>query len=131
MPKTFTLDGNNINDIASFYEEVNRVFMSDEEWSIGQSLDALNDLFYGGFGAIKGHTKIRLIWTNVKQSKQRLGVETTRNLYQEKLKHPELYNIALIKQNLAALEAQEGGATYFEIVLEIIANHTNIELVFD
>ncbi len=131
MTKTFTLDGNKITDIASFYDEVNHVFMSEEDWDIGQSLDALNDLFYGSFGAIKGREKIKLIWTNVEQSKQRLGMETTRNLYQEKLKQPELFNITLIKKNLADLEAGEGGLTYFDIVLEIVANHTNIELVFD
>ena len=56
--KKIIIEGKNINNIETFYEEVNRVFMSDEHWKIAQSLDALNDMLYGSFGEIKGKEKI-------------------------------------------------------------------------
>ena len=44
MIKRIEIQGNVINDVASFYEEINRVFMVGESWTMGQSLDAFNDL---------------------------------------------------------------------------------------
>jgi len=43
-----TIQGENSTDIASFYKEVNMVFMPDESCKIGLSLDAFNDLLHGG-----------------------------------------------------------------------------------
>lgn len=42
--KKITIEGKNINNIETFYEEVNRVFMLHENWKIAQSLDAFNDM---------------------------------------------------------------------------------------
>ncbi|RYE19280.1 MAG: hypothetical protein EOP45_12880 [Sphingobacteriaceae bacterium] len=53
MQKRLVIEGDRIFDIPSFYAEINRVLMLDEDWQIGHSLDALNDLLYGGFGEIK------------------------------------------------------------------------------
>ncbi|MGH6861799.1 MAG: barstar family protein, partial [Phyllobacterium sp.] len=61
MKTTFTIDGNRICDIPSFYEEINRVFMAGEDWQLSANLDALNDMLHGGFGAIKGGEPIVLI----------------------------------------------------------------------
>jgi len=47
------INGKNITDIGSFYEEVNSLFMQGENWNIGESLDAFDDLLYGGFGILK------------------------------------------------------------------------------
>lgn len=46
-PLVLVLRGSTVSDIASFYGEVNRVFMADEEWQLGHSLDALDDMLYG------------------------------------------------------------------------------------
>jgi RNAse (barnase) inhibitor barstar len=51
------LDGSAIHDIAGFYAEINRVFMACEDWQLAPSLDALDDLLYGGYGALAGHWK--------------------------------------------------------------------------
>ncbi|MET3924114.1 barstar family protein [Devosia sp. 2618] len=126
--KTLTIDGSHITDIASFYEEINRVFMSEEDWALGQSLDALNDMLFGGFGAIKGGEPIALIWTDFAASKAALGLEATRQFYQAKLSRPETYDVARITKDLAELEAGRG-PTYFDIVLDIVADHPSIELV--
>lgn len=126
--KTLTIDGFSIVDIPSLYEEINRVFMEDEDWELGQSLDALNDLFYGGFGAIKGNEPIQLIWKNYEANKNTFGLDLTLGFYRQKLKHPEVFNTEFIQATIADLEVGKG-KTYFEIIEEIIGDHPNIELV--
>lgn len=125
---SFTINGDLINGIGDFYAEINRLFMQDEDWNIGQSLDALNDLFYGGFGAHKSMEKFNLIWSNVSKSKKVLGLETTISYYQDKLSKPNTYSSDFAKTKLLALE-QGVGQTYFEIVMEIIASHPSIHFI--
>jgi len=51
----------------------------------------------------------------------------TEAFYKDKLANPSLYNARLIQERLKAL--QNGmGPTFFEIVINIIADHPNIEL---
>lgn len=126
--RTITIEGGAIGDIASFYAEINRVLMAGEDWTIGESLDALNDLLYGGFGVIAGNAPVRLVWRDFEKSRLALGAETTKAWYRAKLERPTLYNAETARKALAALEAGEG-QTYFDIILEIIAEHGNIELV--
>ncbi len=122
------IEGNNIVDIPSFYREINRVFMHGENWEIGQSLDAFNDMLYGGFGIIQGSDTIRFIWKNFKKNKMDLGFETTKAFYIEKLQTPSRFNTDLIRKWLDALE-KGMGKTFFEIVIDIIESHGNIELI--
>ena len=128
MVKHLVIEGKNISNIKTFYQEINRVFMQQENWKIGESLDALNDLFYGGFGEIKGKENIRLIWENFEENKKALGLEMTKNFYESKLKSPEIFNTAFIKEKIEALE-NGNGQTYFEIIVEIVAEHSNIKLI--
>ena len=128
MTKTFTIDGNKIHDIPSFYKEINHIFMSNEDWKLGESLDALNDLFYGGIGEINGDEPINLIWKDFEQNKQVLGMELTKVYYQDKLASPNVFNTGFVKEKLAELE-NGTGQTYFEIILEIIGEHSNIKLI--
>lgn len=127
MTKIITIDGSKIHDIPSFYEEINRVFMAREDWKIAQSLDALNDLFHGGFGIIQSSEEIELIWKNFKQNKEDLGNELTKSYYVEKLKYPSAYNSNFVYEKLSELE-NGIGKTYFEIILEIISEHPNIKI---
>jgi len=130
MIKTLLIDGTKIHDLPSFYEEINRVFMHNEDWKLGQSLDALDDMFYGGYGEIKGNERINLIWINFAKNKEDLGLEMTREFYRNKLKSPSTFNTELIQQKLSELE-NGTGKTFFEIVLEIIEEHPNITLIPD
>lgn len=102
--------------------------MTNEDWKIGESLDALNDLFYGGFGLIDGGEPIELTWTNFEQNKNLFGYDFTMEFYQEKLKQPKVFSTKIIQQNISALE-NGTGLTYFEMILEIIAEHKNITLI--
>lgn len=127
MTKALVIEGHAINDIASFYDEINRVFMADEDWKLGHSLDALNDMLYGGFGALNSDEAVTLVWQNADKSRSSLGFDATRAFYRNKLRHPETYNINSTSQSLAELERGKG-ETFFEIVLQIIADHPNVEL---
>lgn len=102
--------------------------MADVDWKLGQSLDALNDMFYGGYGAIDGDEKINLVWTNFEQNRKDFGLELTRTYYENKLKSPEIFNIRLIRERLTKLE-NGTGPTYFDIIVEIIGEHPNITLI--
>lgn len=126
--KTLTVIGRNIRDIPTFYAEINRVFMASEGWRLGDSLDALDDLLYGGYGAITGREPVRIVWHDIAASQSALGLAATRAFLTEKLRRPALFNVQAIGRQLDALD-RGTGQTYFEIVLEIIRDHRNIELV--
>lgn len=126
--KKIIIEGKNINNIETFYEEVNRVFMLHENWKIAQSLDAFNDMLYGSFGEIKGKEKIQLIWKDMVQNQKSLGFQTTLEFYQTKLKSPEIFNRKFVLSKID--ELQNGvGPTFFQIVLEILSDHDNIILI--
>lgn len=122
------LEGKNIHDIPSFYQEINRVFMQNEDWELGESLDAFNDLLYGGFGILKGLPHIQLIWNSSNICSHNLGYDTTKVYYLKKLEPGLLFNRTYHEQKLAELEAGNG-RTYFQIILDIISEHPNIQLV--
>ena len=128
MKKEIIFDGFAIHNKKSLFEEINRAIMSDEDWEIGESLDAINDILYGGVGKIKGNEPIRLIWKNFEANKELFGKEFTADFYKEKLKHPEVFDTESIQATLDELE-NGNGQTYMDILLEIIAEHPNIELV--
>lgn len=128
MTSFLTLDGSRIHDIPSFYDEVNRVFMTGVDWTLGHSLDALDDLLYGGYGALDGSAPVTLAWTEFDKNRRDLGTGATRAFLQAKLEAPPgRYDHARIQRDLDALDAGTG-QTFFDIVLEIIATHPNITL---
>lgn len=127
MDKQIVINGNNIHDIKSFYEEVNRVFMTNEKWKIGESLDAFNDLLYGGFGIIENSKSTKITWLDIEKSKSALGYEITRSYYLDKLKPGSKFNRQYFENKLEELE-RGNGQTYFDIILEIISEHPEIEL---
>jgi RNAse (barnase) inhibitor barstar len=122
------LEGNNIHDIPSFYKEINRIFMQNEDWELGESLDAFNDLLFGGFGIIKGMPNIQLIWNNSKISSEALGSNTTKGYYLKKIEPGSPFNRTFFEQKFTELEA-DNSLTYFQIILDIISDHPNIQLV--
>ncbi len=121
------LEGENFHDIDTFYEEINRLVMEDEDWELGSSLDAFNDLLYGGYGILQGYEELKIIWLNSEKSRGDLGLETTLAYYNQKLKLPNIFNKELIQKKINELESGNG-LTYFEILLEIISEHKNVRL---
>ena len=128
MVKQLEIDGNSINDIASFYEEINRVFMVGETWVIANSLDALDDVLYGGYGVLQGTQSAELVWHHIDHSRQALGYQTTRTYYLDKLRPGSPYNKKLFTEKLEALE-KGTGETYFDSIMAILAEHPSIRVI--
>lgn len=128
MKKEIIITGKNIVDIASFYREVNSVFMANENWEIGESLDALNDLLYGGFGIMNSGGGFEIIWNDIELSKAALGYEATRLYYLDKLKPGSPYNKPHFTKKLDELDLG-AGKTYFDIIMEILSEHPDIKLI--
>lgn len=122
------IEGTAIVDISSLYAEINRVFMAGEAWQLGPSLDGLDDLLYGGYGALAGHETATLVWRDIDRSREALGLEATRAWLEDKLRQPGTFNAETIGRQLDALQHGEG-QTYFDIVMEIFASHPNVALV--
>ena len=125
---TLTIDGTRIHDIPSFYAEINRVFMRDEDWQLGESLDALNDLLYGGYGAHYGHDSATLIWINYEANRAALGLTATRGWLEGKLAQPDIFDAPAIRQQLEALNAVNG-PTYFDHIESILDSHPKITVI--
>lgn len=125
--RTLIIEGSNIHNIPTFYDEINRLFMFGEDWKIGNSLDALNDVLYGGFSGMDAKEHIELTWNNIEASKKALGYETTRTYYLEKLQPDSPFNKKHFLEQLEQLE-NNTGKTYFDLVMEVIADHKNITL---
>ena len=128
MPLTLTIHGTRIHDIPSFYAEINRVFMRDEDWRLGESLDALNDLFYGGYGALYGHDSATLIWIDYEANRVALGLAATRAWLEAKLAQPDIFDARAIRQQLEALDTGDG-PTYFDHIKSILDDHPNITVI--
>ena len=121
------IEGKHIADIPSFYAEINRVYMADENWKIG-SLDGFDDLLYGGFGKLQDAKKHSIIWKDIDDSRAALGMTTTLAYYQEKLAANSPFNQAYFQQKLIDLQSGKG-QTYFDIVAEIIQSHLKIDWI--
>lgn len=126
MTDRFIIEGSRITDIPALYAELNRVFMDNEDWTLGASLDALDDLLYGGYGRLLGVERATVEWRDMDISRAHLGLETTRAWLQQKRAQPG-FSAERIGEQLQALE-DGTGQTYFDIVLEIFAAHPNIHL---
>lgn len=124
---TLHLDGGRVDSIATFYDELNRVFMAGEDWRLGPSLDALDDLLHGGFGAAHGADRLTVVWHAFDRSRDALGFAATREYYRAKLADPR-FDAALFRRRLDDLEAGRG-KTYAELVLGVFADHPDVELL--
>ncbi|MGE8427408.1 MAG: hypothetical protein ACN6O7_06005 [Sphingobacterium sp.] len=122
------IDGCSINDIASFYDEINAVYMSSESWKIG-SLDGFDDLLYGGFGTFKNANSHCIVWKDIAHSGTSLGVDTTLAYYQAKLGAQSPFNQTYFQKKLDELKAGRG-ETYFDVVADIIQSHRKVTWIY-
>ena len=101
--------------------------MKGVDWKLGESLDALNDILYGGFGVYKPGEAVLVVWRNFSKSKRELGFEETKKNYEMKIKKGRPYNVELFQEKL--IDLKNGvGQTLFDIIIEIFQEHKNIEL---
>lgn len=127
MTTVFTLDGRAVVDITSFYTQLNQLFMQQEAWQLGASLDALDDLLHAGHGALAGIDHATLLWQHSAASAEALGVETTAAWLRAKLAQPAVFNTENIQRQLQTL-LEHGGPTYFERIVQVFSEHARVTL---
>lgn len=98
-----TILSERIHDIPSFYDEINRVFMKNETWSLGHSLDAFNDMLYGQYGNTTVGGTVEIVWRIIEMSRDTLGFEAMHALLSEKQRQPKIFDADLIGRQLVDL----------------------------
>nr|WP_277622186.1 ribonuclease inhibitor [Chryseobacterium arthrosphaerae] len=125
--KMIVIHGGHFSSLEGFYEEVSNVLMKNTDWKIG-TLDGFDDILYGGFGVFENNEPIEIVWKESQKSAEDLGIKATREFYENKIRQGKPFNTKLLQQKLDDL--MEGkGQTLFEILVEIIQSHANIQLV--
>ncbi|REC53411.1 ribonuclease inhibitor [Chryseobacterium piscium] len=119
--KMTVINGGHFSDLEGFYEEISQLFMKDEDWKVG-TLDGFDDTLYG--------VETDITWKDYQKSKEDLGLDLTKEFYENKIKQGKPFNVQLIQQKLDELIAGNG-QTLFEILIEIIESHKNITLILD
>lgn len=121
------IHGGHFSSLEGFYEEASNVLMKNTDWKIG-TLDGFDDILYGGFGVFENNEPIEIVWKESQKSAEDLGIKATREFYENKIRQGKPFNTKLLQQKLDDL--MEGkGQTLFEILVEIIQSHANIQLV--
>lgn len=128
--KKVIIEGNKFNDIEEFYSEIDKVLTKDLTWKTGHNLDAFNDLLNGGFGVHEYGEPITIIWKNSDKSKIDLGYSATVKHYRNMLKRCDPSNVQSVRELLKDAENQKGD-TLFDIIIEIIKGHDEIELILE
>ncbi|MEG0929119.1 ribonuclease inhibitor [Chryseobacterium sp.] len=127
--KMIVINGGHFSSLAGFYEEISNILMKDTDWKVG-TLDGFDDILYGGFGVFDNNEEIKIVWKESQKSKEDLGFKTTQEFYENKIRQGKPFNIELIQQKLNDL--MEGkGQTLFDVLIEIIQSHSNINLTLD
>ncbi|WP_221391541.1 hypothetical protein [Dyadobacter sp. NIV53] len=128
--RTITINADHFSNLPGFYEEMDRLFMKGVDWKMGQSLDALNDILYGGFGVYEPGEPVLVVWQNFSKSQKDLGIKETKRNYQKKIDQGHPYNVKHFQEKLAEIE-NGSGQTLCDIIIEIFQDHKNIELRFE
>ena len=125
--KQYRIHGAEVHSISDLYEQLNRELMADEDWRLGSSLDGFNDILYRVDGEIREGVPASFVWTDHAHSRDALGFDETQRWLRNKLSQPDSFNQQRIQSDLDALRSGLG-KTYFELILEIFADHPLIEL---
>ena len=119
--RVYEIDGERFADLEGFFQEFGRQVMPGQWW--GENLDAFDDVLYGGFGT-PGNGFV-LVWRNSDISRETLGHQAMARKIAEVLTR---YRSADREAELAAARRGEG-QTIFDVILEIIHRHPEVELV--
>lgn len=125
--KQYRIDGAEVHSISDLYGQLNRELMTDEDWRLGSSLDGFNDILYRVDGEIREGVPASFVWTDHAHSRDALGFDETQRWLHNKLSQPNAFNQQRIQSDLDALRSGLG-KTYFELILEIFADHPLIKL---
>ncbi len=70
--REYIINGNKFRGENSFYNLVEKLFIRGLSYKTGRSLDAFEDILFGGFGMHETDEKIIVKWINFKKSEERL-----------------------------------------------------------
>jgi len=126
--KIVVINGNNFHNIEGFYLELDRVLKKNPIFSTNHNLDALRDLFRGGFGAYDYGEDVIIVWENSEKSRGDLGYYETIEHYENLLTKSLPSNRNKINSYLD--NARRGkGDTLFNIINKIIKDQGNVDLL--
>lgn len=125
--KEFIIDGSMFSTLKGFYDEVERVLCPNINFKWGRNLDGFNDILCGGFRSFEYDEAIDLIWKHSEKSRDDLGYDETVRYFKKCLWRCYFSNRPEIKNNMKM--AKEGrGQTIFDMLIEIIKDHSHINL---
>ena len=84
MPE-YLIRGVEVGGIADLYTAFNREFMRDEDWTMGTSLDALDDVLYKLDSQTRDGDPAIVIWQDHGRSRETLGTAATERWLLDKL----------------------------------------------
>ncbi len=125
--KHVELDGKNITNLVSFYDEIEDKLTCALKWKIGRNLEAFSDVLRGGFGVHELGETLNIVWKDHESSNRMLGWNETTKYIQSKLKRCYPKNISSIMNDLELSKKHEG-KTLFETIVNLISQHKNVKL---
>jgi Barstar (barnase inhibitor) len=129
MNKVFIIDGENFNDFKGFCKEFSNVVLSGKyQWN--GSLDAFNDILWGGFGDLEDAEEYIIIWRNSAKSKKDLGYSQTIIKLNEMLERCHPSNSEKIIREISDAMLNKG-PTIFDWIEEIILDNKNVKLTLE
>ena len=124
--RVYTIDGVRFINLVEFYNEFGRIVGLDKTW--GKNLDAFEDVLSGGFATPP--EGFSLVWKHSALSRQRLGIPQTLSYLEHQLATCDSSQRNTILAEIEKLK-QGSGQTLFDILIEIIKEHSEIELRLD
>ena len=121
MRHEIIIDGSHFNNIAGFYDEIERLLTKGLTWKIGRNMDAFNDILRGGFGVHEYGESLAIKWINFKKSKADFGYPATIAYYEQILLQCHPSNITFVQEKINAAKSRKG-QTLLDIIVGIILN---------
>jgi RNAse (barnase) inhibitor barstar len=121
--KEYVVDGARFDTLEDAAAEFTRVLGLTMPWQ--GNLDAFNDFLCGGFGT--PDEGFVLVWRGSAVSRERLGYGETIKWLEERAQKCHPTNVPVMQQRVAAARRGEG-QTLFDILVEIIQDHEDIDL---
>lgn len=125
--KEIIIDGNHLQTLEEFYDEIENKLTKNLGWKTGRNLDAYNDILRGGFGVHEYKEPINIKWINAAKSKIYLGQTETIKYLGDLLKRCHPTNISRLKKDLEDIQNNKG-KTLFDRIVEITQMHEHVEL---
>jgi RNAse (barnase) inhibitor barstar len=119
--RLYEIDGTRFSNLEGFFKEFGSQVIPGQKW--GENLDAFDDVLGGGFGTPE--EGFVLVWQNSDMSRKSLGHEAMARKIEEVLTR---YRSSAREAELAAARRGEG-QTVFDVILDILHGHPEVELV--